>query len=67
MSISPVTDTGDTGSNFRADREKQVTQTVGVNPVAPANRSESVPSDTSPLATQIANGDCIIGPYSGFC
>jgi hypothetical protein len=43
----------------------QTPQTVGVNPHPPANRSASVPSEQSPLATDIATGS-VIGPYSGY-
>jgi len=62
--MSMPNEVGDTSSSFRADREKQVTQTVGVNPGAPAARSESVPSDSVPPPYS-APGDCMFGPYSG--
>jgi hypothetical protein len=56
---APAQPSGTVTSNFKADREKQVTQTVGVNPAPPATRSQSVPADAPPIP------DCIIGPYSG--
>lgn len=60
--MSTPNDTGDRSSNFKGDREKQVTQTVGANPDPPANRSQSAPADSVPPAIP---GDCLIGPYDG--
>jgi hypothetical protein len=59
---TPGTDVGDTSSNFQGDREKQVTQTVGVNPDPPATRSQSAPADSVP---PLAPADCLLGPYAG--
>jgi len=61
---TPATDRGDKSSNFRGDREKQVTQTVGMNPEPPARRSQSAPADSVPPA-YMAPGDCAFGPYDG--
>lgn len=47
-------------SDFHPDRDKQVTQTVGVNPNPPAQRSASVPADAPPMVA-----DCILAPFSG--
>lgn len=58
---TPAPGAGDTSSDF-GSREKQVTQTVGVNPSPPANRSASAPADSVP---PVYPGDCIIGPYDG--
>ena len=59
---TPGTDVGDTSSNFQGDREKQVTQTVGVNPDPPATRSQSAPGDSVPPPMP---ADCMFGPYDG--
>lgn len=53
-------------SDFKADREKQVTgqqqvqQTAGVNPDPPAQESSSVPADAPPMVA-----DTILAPYYG--
>jgi hypothetical protein len=53
---------GQKTSNFKGDREKQVTQTAGANPDPPASRSRSAPADSVPPGVP---ADCLIGPYSG--
>jgi hypothetical protein len=46
---------------FKADREKQMTQTTaGVNPNPPARRSASVPADAPPMS-----GGCLLSPCNG--
>jgi hypothetical protein len=60
----PAPERGDTSSDFKADRAKQVTQTVGANPDPPANRSRSVPADAAPPPYS-EPGDCVFGPYDG--
>lgn len=62
--MSTPNDVGDTSSNFKGDREKQVTQTVGKNPDPPAVHSQSQPADSVPPPFT-APSDCMFGPYDG--
>ena len=60
MSIMGPAERGQRSSDFSADRDKQVTQTVGVNPDPPVNPSASVPADSVPPYPA-----CLLGPYTG--
>ena len=60
MTPAGPADRGQRTSNFHPDADKQVTQTVGVNPDPPAKHSASAPADAVPPYPA-----CVIGPYSG--